>query len=164
MAERVADRTAGRWLDVKVAADELGISSDAVRKRIARGTLRSARDDDGTVQVWLDGVDERRDEGLDGDQPYGGMAAGQRLDELLEAKDEAIQDLRGQLEYMRREAERKDAIIMTLAQRVPELEAPRETRDAPETASPRGDGGTAPEDAHEPPQPRSWLYRFFFGP
>jgi DNA-directed RNA polymerase specialized sigma24 family protein len=32
---------AGRWVDVGEAARKLGISTDAVRKRIARGSLES---------------------------------------------------------------------------------------------------------------------------
>ena len=47
-----AGRMAGRWVDVGEAARELGISSDAVRKRIARGSLDSSRED-GAVLVWL---------------------------------------------------------------------------------------------------------------
>jgi hypothetical protein len=141
--ECMAGRPAGRWLDVKQAAEQLGISTDAVRKRIARESLRSAKDADGSVLVWLDSVDERRD----GDQPHGWTEAGhqldERLDDLVHAKDEALRD---QLDHMRREAERKDAIIMQMAQanaalasRVPELEAPRdassETRESPERAA-----------------------------
>jgi hypothetical protein len=45
---------AGRWVDVAEAASELGISTDAVRKRIARGTLESDRPN-GNVMVWRDG-------------------------------------------------------------------------------------------------------------
>jgi excisionase family DNA binding protein len=97
--EHRAGRQAGRWLDVKQAAEELGISSDAVRKRIARGTLRFAKQEDGTVRVWLDSVDEQRD----GDQPNSWTEAGHRLDELVNAKDDALRDLRDQLEHMRRE-------------------------------------------------------------
>jgi len=44
---------AGRWEDVGEASRELGISSDAVRKRVARGSLESTRQD-GNVLVWLD--------------------------------------------------------------------------------------------------------------
>ncbi len=147
-----AGHQAGRWLDVKQAAEELSISSDAVRKRLARGKLRSSKGDDGSVWVWLDSADDRRDD----DQPTGGTEAGHRLDELVESKEEALRDLRDQLAHMRRESERKDAIIMQMAQanaflaaRVPELEAPGEQRaqpmDGTETASPRS----------------SWWRRFF---
>ena len=44
---------AGRWVVVGEAAQELNTSTDAVRKRIARGSLRSDRPD-GNVLVWLD--------------------------------------------------------------------------------------------------------------
>ncbi len=157
-----AGRQAGRWLDVKQAAEELGISSDAVRKRIARGTLRSGKGEDGSVRVWLDGVDE----GRDSDQPNGWTGAERRLDDLLDAKDDALRDLRDQLEHMRRESERKDAIIMQMAQanaalaaRVPELEAPQQTTGASETASESAaNGGAAPS---EPDKHRSWWRKFF---
>jgi len=146
---------AGRWMDVRQAAEELGISSDAVRKRVARGTLRSDKREDGSVKVWLDD-----------DQPTGGTWAGHRLDELVEAKEEALRDLRDQLEYMRRESERKDAIIMRMAQanasltqRIPELEAPPEPRDAVKVSETSGNGTR--EDTQEPLQRRSWLLRWF---
>ena len=41
-------------LDVKQAAEALGISSEGVRKRIKRGSLDSEKDSDGRVWVWLD--------------------------------------------------------------------------------------------------------------
>jgi hypothetical protein len=53
---------------------------------------------------------------------------------------------------------------MAMTQRIPELEAIPETRDASETASVhtvRDDGDT---EQQEPAQRRSWLHRFFFGP
>jgi hypothetical protein len=146
-------------LDVKQAADELGISSDAVRKRIARGTLRSGKHEDGSVRVWLDGVDHRRDD----DQPYGGTEAGHRLDDLIDAKDDALRDLRDQLEHMRRESERKDAIIMQMAQanaalaaRVPELEAPGGRENGASEPPEEGVGVVDKE-----PEKRSWWRRFF---
>ena len=164
-AEYVAGRTAGRWLDVKLAAKELGISSDAVRKRIVRGTLRSAKGDDGSVRVWLDGVDKWLDADQPGSYPPGWTEAGHRLDDLIDAKDEALRDLRDQLEHMRRDSERKDAIIMQMAQansalaaRVPELEAASGQREAPETSSEEVDKGNIPQ-YQDKPQRRSWLYR-----
>ena len=44
---------AGRWADVGEASRALGISSDAVRKRVSRGSLRSEKMDEGD-RVWLD--------------------------------------------------------------------------------------------------------------
>ncbi len=171
MAERVAGPTAGRWLDVKLAAEELGISSDAVRKRIARGTLRSSKDDVGSVRVWLDSADEGLDADQSDNQPLGWTEAGHRLGDLIDAKDETLRDLRDQLEHMRRESERKDAIIMQLSQasavlaaRVPELEPPAGPRDATETTLEGTDRRETHTEPQEHVQHRSWLYRFFFGP
>jgi hypothetical protein len=42
-----------RRLDVKQAAQVLGISTDAVHKRVKRGTLESEKDEAGHVFVWL---------------------------------------------------------------------------------------------------------------
>ena len=122
------DGTAGRWLDVNSAAEELGVSTDAVRKRISRGTLRSDRKD-GTVRVWLDdgGTEAGREAQVDGGA-------------LVEVLKEQAEYLREQLAEEREARRRADTIIAQLTQanavlaaRVPELEAPSETRDEPET-------------------------------
>ena len=124
----VEDSTAGRWLDVNSAAEELGVSTDAVRKRISRGTLRSDRKD-GTVLVWLD---------------VGGTQAGREAEvdggALVEVLREHAEYLRGQLAEEREARRRADTIIAQLTQanaalaaRVPELEAPQEQPGASET-------------------------------
>ncbi len=77
-----AGRMAGRWVDVGEAARELGISTDAVRKRIARGSLKSSRED-GHVLVWLDD---------------GWTEAGREAQVDREA---LVEDLREQVHYLR---------------------------------------------------------------
>jgi len=42
----------GRWVDLPTAAELLGTTTEAVRKRAARRTLRSDRHD-GRVVVWV---------------------------------------------------------------------------------------------------------------
>ena len=140
---------AGRWLDVNSAADELGVSTDAVRKRISRGTLRSDRRD-GTVRVWLDdgGTEAGREAQVDGGA-------------LVEVLREQSEYLRGQLAEEREARRRADTIIAQLTQanaalaaRVPELEAPQEeasedaetVEEAPEETE---DPQTATEKARE---------------
>jgi hypothetical protein len=82
----------------------------------------------------------------------------------LEARNKEIQ--RREEEH-REEARRKDTIIAQLAQRIPELEAPRESspepREASETVSEESEKGTmgSPEQ-QESSQRRSW-WRSFFG-
>jgi hypothetical protein len=48
-------------------------------------------------------------------------------------------------------------IVAGLVQRVPQLEAPSEAPESPETATPAGEGVEAPLAAEKP----SWLKRFF---
>ena len=161
----------GRWVDLREAADLLGTSTEAVRKRAARGSLRSDRQD-GRVLVW---VDDGRTEG--------GREAQVDREALLEAKDETIRVLEEQLSLRAEEIQRRDVIISqltqantALAQRVPELEAPQEPRGAPESVveeperaeQPRSNTG-GPQEPTERPfteeelEPRSWWRRMFGG-
>lgn len=153
---------AGRWVDVGEAARELGISTDAVRKRIARGSLESDRPN-GNVLVWLDegGPEAGREAQVDGGA-------------LLEAKDETIRLLEEQLRLRAEEIQRRDVIISQLTQatsnltdRLRELEAPQapsETEEDREGAEPRSDA-VGPQGAREMPEepPRRSWWREFFG-
>jgi hypothetical protein len=136
----------GRRVTVKEAATILGISPEAVRARIKRGTLYKEKGADGTVYVRLDA------DGTDGE-----TGAQQRRDELIEELRERVRFLESELEDRKEESRRKDTIIMTMAQRIPELEAPSEPREAPETASEepaKGDDDTEEER-------RPWWRRLF---
>ena len=153
-------RRLGQRHTVKEAAEVLGTTVDAVRGRIRRGTLDSVKLD-GVVYVLLDATsreqqsDQSEPEAADGRQQTGGQPG------LAAGQSELVGELRDQIDWLRREVERKDTIIMSLTQRIPELEAPRETRDASDTASPRSDRDTVSEDSQEPIQRRSWWRRFF---
>jgi hypothetical protein len=154
----VEDGAAGRWLDVNSAAEELGVSTDAVRKRISRGTLRSDRKD-GAVRVWLDdgGTEAGREAQVDGGA-------------LVEVLREQAEYLREQLAEEREARRRADTIIAQLTQanaalaaRVPELEAPQEqtgpsetVEEAPDRAKPESAAGGTREGARRP-----WWRRVF---
>jgi hypothetical protein len=76
---------------------------------------------------------------------------------------------RDQVEFLRRELERKDTLLMSLMQRVPELEPAKgsssEIREPPVDPSAESGKGTpplAPPAQQEPSQQRSW-WRAFFG-
>jgi hypothetical protein len=119
----------GRWVDLREAAELLDTSTEAVRKRAARGSLRSDRQN-GRVLVW---VDEGRTEG--------GREAQVDREALLESKDETISILREQLRLRAEEIQRRDVIISQLTQanaalaaRVPELEAAESHKEAAEAA------------------------------
>ena len=150
----------GRWVDLREAAELLGTSTEAVRKRAARGSLRSDRQN-GRVLVW---VDEGRTEG--------GREAEVDREALLEAKAETIRILEEQLRLRGEEIQRRDVIISQLTQanaalaaRVPELEAPQEPPGGPQSgAEGRGSGETRPGavEAQEDSE-RPWWRRVFGG-
>jgi hypothetical protein len=143
----------GRWVDLREAAGLLNSSTEAVRKRAARGSLRSERHD-GRVVVW---VDDGRTEG--------GREAQVDHEALLEAKDETIRILEEQLRLRAEEIQRRDVIISQLTQanaalaaRVPELEAPQEPRGSPETATEEPERGEPRPEPQSETSRRSWLW------
>ena len=155
---------------VPEAARALGISPEAVRNRLSRGTLDSVKEN-GTVYVLLEADMARSTTDTPNDRlrsaadrpgdPQDAHAA------LVAAKDETIRVLREQLEAERAAGAELRRIVAGLVHRVPELEAPRGPRDAPETAA-EGPGRAEPrpvtEGAQEGAGRRSWFMRFFFGP
>ena len=153
-------RRLGQRHTVKEAADVLGITVDAVRGRMRRGTLDSVKLD-GVVYVLLDATN--REQQSDEPATESADASRQTADEsgLVSDQSELVGDLRGQVDWLRREVERKDTIIMQMAQRIPELEAASEPRESPEPASKGADRREAPPEQQEPQERRSWLYRFF---
>ena len=148
-------------ISVAQAANRLGITQDAVRKRIARGTIRHGKDHEGRIFVYLDTLFER--------EPKTDQANGQDRESktvLDDDQDKYTRSLEDQIHFLRRELERKDTIIMSLTQRIPELEASPEPREGHVTASEEAAEGTtmAPPEQEEPSQRRSWWREFFFGP
>ena len=151
----------GRWVSLREAAELLDTSTEAVRKRATRGSLRSERHN-GRVVVW---VDEGRTEG--------GREAQVDREALLEAKDETISILRDQLRLRAEEIQRRDVIISQLTQansalaaRVPELEASQTSQDSAEDATePAARVGqpTQHTDDSEGSEQRPWWRRMFGG-
>ena len=143
----------GRRVTMREAARLLDISEEAVRKRVRRGTVPSELGEDGRRYVWLDVPDEGED----------------AKDEVLSMVDV----LREEIAHMRRESERKDAIIMQLSQAaseqartIREIEAPsRMAQEAPEAPveaeEGRGAGPTGGEA--ERASERPWWRRLFGG-
>jgi predicted ArsR family transcriptional regulator len=146
-----------RRTTVAEAAEVLGISAEAVRGRIRRGTLPVEREG-GTVYVLLEGTVRGRT-----DDDRSRTTDDQSIDrtDLLIAE---LQDRVRSLEEANRENRR---IIAALTSRIPAIEAPSEAdeRDEPETveqepegARPRSDTPGAQEGARRP-----WWRRVFGG-
>jgi hypothetical protein len=111
-------------LTVAQASDALGISQDAVRKRIARDTIPHDRDESGRVVVYLSPSETVHKTDQDTEQD----AATKTV------QDTYIRSLEDQIAFLRGELERKDAILLSLTERIPELEAPQEATEAHEAA------------------------------
>jgi hypothetical protein len=157
-------------LNVAEAAELLGITQAAVYKRIQRGTITHDKDEEGRVFVYVDPSDMPADTSMDTSESSTDKPTDRSTDRSMDSSGhvELIAELRLHNEHLRKEVEawreesrRKDTIIMTMAQRIPELEPDQEPREAPETAS---EGVEGVEEVPLKEERRSWLYRFFFGP
>jgi hypothetical protein len=124
-----------RRLTVPVASTVLGITVDAVRGRLKRGTLESIKEEDGTVYVLLG------DSQQDTDQSHSKSHLASDQSQLADYMQDQIDYLRGQLEVWQEEARRKGQM-------------PGE--------GPDGVGDPAP-NAEEPERRTSWWRRMFGG-
>ncbi len=132
------------------AAELLGISAEAVRGRIRRGTLPVEREG-GTVYVLLDPTIESRPTA---DQP---RTTGDRPNDRTDLLIAELQDRVRSLEDANRENRR---IIAALTSRIPAIEAPETIEEASEGAEPHPSTEEAREGAQHPPE-RSWWRRVF---
>jgi excisionase family DNA binding protein len=126
------------------AAERLGVSTEAIRGRIRRGTMRHERVG-GRVYVLLP-TEQTTDQAAD--------------------QSELVEELRRQNEYLREENRRKDHLLAAALERIPpQIEAPQEARESPETveeeperAEPRPATGEAQGGVQRP-----WWRRVFGG-
>jgi hypothetical protein len=135
-------------------AVQLGISAEAVRGRIRRGTLPVERES-GTVYVLLDHPSEDR---TTADQP---RTTGDQPDDRTDLLITELQDRVRSLEEANRENRR---IIAALTSRIPAIEAPPDEREAAETARDEPERAAPHSDARdrqEGAQRRSWWRRMF---
>ena len=111
-------------VSVPQAADHLGTTVDALRKRVQRGTIPYERDRDGRVWILLDTGRPRQDTDRPQSEP----------DALISEMRGRVDDLREQLEAERQAHAEARRIIAGLVERIPAIEAPSETPEAHEAA------------------------------
>ena len=139
---------------VQEAAQRLGISQDAVRQRVRRGSMRHDKDDKGRVYVYLNATNTRptivhhtsRDTVHDASR-----------NELVTELRDRIRFLETELADRKEEFRRKDHIIAALTQRIPELEPASETREYSERTTEHVDRGTTTISTTESRRPR-WAF------
>jgi hypothetical protein len=149
----------GRRLTVDQTATALGITADAVRSRIKRGTLAAERSEEGRVWVLLDSDRPSTSR----DQPIDRPSESNALISEMRAR---IDSLERQLEQANERDRENRRIIAALTSRIPELPAPQEPPESPETAAetPMGpEPKEAREEAQEAAESRSWWRRIFGG-
>jgi hypothetical protein len=126
---------------VQEASRRLGITESAVRKRVQRRLLEHDKEADGRLYVYLDTQDMERDEVRDS------------------SYDMLVRRLENENEFLRRELERKDAILLNMTEAMKALSPPQEQA----TESPESPGPT-PTDTSGGPQEgvqRPWWRRMF---
>jgi hypothetical protein len=147
---------------VPEAARSLGISPEAVRARLSRGTLPKEKDTDGAVYVILNADQSVNDTQLNVDRTIDesqsnsdrkGVHAQVNGDGTVDQSGtvEVLQDqidyLREQLDQERQarteERRRHDTLMAQLMQRIPEIESPQEPPQASESA-----GEPLPDNKH----------------
>jgi DNA-binding transcriptional MerR regulator len=132
------------------AAKKLEVTQEAIRARIRRGTIEHDKDESGKTYVYLT-EDEAHNQQKDNT-----VVNGVVNDYITSLKSE-IESLKADREVWQEEAKRKDAIIMALTNRIPELEAPSEATESRESSTDKESRGVVPPE----PEKRSWWRRLF---
>lgn len=148
------------------AAERLGITKEAVRKRVSRGTLRSDRDPDGTVRVYVPASPT----------PSSTASGAFDRDELIAELRARIEDLRTDRDAWRDQARRSDYMASSALDRTRELEGRLRELEAPADTEPResdvssgptrtptdaGDGQEATASHEQRADNRPWWRRIF---
>ncbi len=141
-------------LTVAEAAERLGVTHDAVRKRICRNQTTWDKDDSGRVHVYLKETETRGD----GSGTEEGQSKDQSETAVQDPRDMLIEFLQAELADWKQEAYRKDRIIAALTERIPAIEAPQETRNGPETVAESAGNGVVPDEEE---RPKPWWKRIF---
>jgi hypothetical protein len=140
-----------RRLPVAEASEVLGITVEAVRRRIKRGTLEHERDS-GPVFVLL-GADHSDDQPRPDDDQTSDRLRSDSAALISEMRDR-IESLERQLEQERQANSEHRRLLAAALERIPpQLEAPQEAseeaesvEEAPDRAEPRSSGGEVQEE------------------
>jgi hypothetical protein len=151
VTEHRGEHRSERRVHLSEAASLLGVSKDAVRMRVKRGTLRSEKGEDGRVYVWVN-VNPDDDPNTVHPEPQ------------VDAWRELIGELRDRVRSLEEANRENRRIIAALTQRIPELEAPSDERESPGTVEEereRAEPQSATRGTQEGAQRRPWWERWF---
>jgi hypothetical protein len=140
------DRQSGRRVTVDEAARHLGLTVDAVRKRVQREQIAYEKDEAGRVRIILDEGETLQDESPD----TTGQDAGAHADLVEELRDRVHyleRVLEDEREARTEERRRHDTLMAQLMQRIPQLEASPEASETSEPGEEQQGRGQPHSDA-----------------
>jgi hypothetical protein len=130
------------------AAEIMGVTVDAIRKRVSRDTIPHEKDEDGRVWVILDIDQDTASNIRDTDQPQSAT------DALISQMQERIASLERQLDQEREaNSEHRRLLLRALERIPPQLEAresPETTEEGPQRAEPQSSTEGRREGVHRP--------------
>jgi hypothetical protein len=141
-------QTSRQRVTVAQAAEILGVTVEAIRGRIKRGTLKHERHS-GTVYVLLEADQSTNRTRPDTDQTADRLQSDSTA--LISAKDETITTLRDQLEAERQAHAEARRLLMAALERIPpQLEAPQTAEEERERTEPQSSTEGRQEGVHRP--------------
>jgi hypothetical protein len=135
-------RGGGRRYTQREAAEALGVSVEAVRKRVKRGTLASEKGEDGRRYVYLDAAPDAS----------GPQAEGEGFSSPLIAEmRDRIESLESQLREERRANDEDRRLLAAALERIPAIEAPVSptASESPQEGQEEGSEGSGPGEESE---------------
>ena len=150
MGNPIPDQSPTGRYTVSEAAGVLGISVEAVRGRVKRGTLKSERTEGGTVYVYVAKLGDRT-------RPAPDQSNDRPTDQAL-----MVARLEDEVEFLRDQVRRQQEIIAQQAVTMRQLSAPSE---APEDVQRAAQSEEPPESTGGPENQssRPWWRRIFGG-
>jgi excisionase family DNA binding protein len=152
VGEQRPERDHEPWLTLAQAAEVLGLSKDAIRMRVRRGTLRYEKGEDGKAYVF------RTDLDVDQDAPRPKGSVEGSTAELVEVLRAQVEDLQRRLDRETDANRENRRIIAALTSRIPAIEAPSEPRESSETAT---EAEAEPRPGGQEGAQRPWWRRWF---
>jgi hypothetical protein len=134
-------------VSVQEAAEQLGTTVDAMRKRVQRNTIPHEKDVDGRVWIMLATDRTRQD-------PTGHRQDGE--------PSVLISEMRNRIQFLEDELQRKDAILLNMTEAMKALSPPSEARESPQTVEEASEGAEAhpateePQEGVQAPERRRW--------
>jgi hypothetical protein len=136
----------------------LGVTQDAIRKRVKRGYIAYEKDAEGRLYVWVDPAETAKE-----------TSSETSSETSRDAEDEPVlrdyvETLKERIRHLEDESRRKDHLLAAALERIPAIEAPPDTPalDAPgrpQTSS-EGDGRGTGQQARGEQEKSSWWRRW----